>query len=60
MSTENEQKLVDIAFELALTMHEHPWFIGKTKEQVANWVAERLAGCGFETEPCGSSWGVLK
>jgi len=26
----------------------------------ANWVAEQLRGCGFDTTPCGSSWGVLK
>ena len=60
MSTENEQKLVDIAFQLALTMHEHPWFIDKSKEQVATWVAQQLEKSGFKTEPCGSSWGVLK
>lgn len=26
----------------------------------AEWVADQLRKCGFDTAPCGASWGVLK
>lgn len=61
MHTKTEQQLVDIAFELVLTMHANrKSFKNKSREEVAEWVAKQLANCGFKTEPCGSSWGVLK
>lgn len=31
-----------------------------TIEQRAEWVANQLRGCGFDTHPCGASWGILK
>jgi hypothetical protein len=56
-----EQKLIDIMFEIALTMHKHSkHFKKQSREQVAEWVAGELRGCGFDTTPCGASWGVLK
>lgn len=56
-----EQKLIDIMFEMALTMHSHSdHFKTQTREQVAEWVAGQLRSCGFDTAPCGSSWAVLK
>jgi len=55
-----EQQLIDIMFQVALTMHNNPWFVGKSQEEVAEWVQKQLKDCGFETEPCGASWGVLK
>jgi hypothetical protein len=27
---------------------------------LAKWVSKQLKACGFETSPCGASWGVLK
>ena len=58
-----EQKLVDLCFEmvLAVTSKAHAdAFKVKTNEEKAEWVAKTLKECGFETTPCGASWGVLK
>jgi hypothetical protein len=56
-----EQKLIDICFDLVLTYHNFPQsFVGKSQDDVAKWVSEQLRGCGFDTEPVGASWGVLK
>lgn len=60
MASTREQQLVDIMFEVAITIHTHPSFRAKTREEVAEWVAHQLKECGFETTPCGASWGVLK
>ena len=46
-------------FEAVLVASYEPWFKGKSNEQKAKWVAEQLRCCGFNTEPCGASWGVL-
>lgn len=56
----DEQKLVDIAFSLVGSAGMNlEWFGKQTHEQRMDWVAKQLAGCGFHTTPCGSSWGVL-
>ena len=61
MSKEKEQKLVDIIFSVALTVNEnHHYWKDKSREELAAWVSRQLSLCGFETEPIGSSWGVLK
>lgn len=54
-----EQKLVDICFEIALTVKSYNGFKDKTNQEMAGWVAKQLEVAGFPTEPCGSSWGVL-
>lgn len=58
-----EQKLIDITFQLVLTAtsprHEE-FFKNKSQEEIAAWVTEQLKGCGFCTDPVGSSWGYLK
>ena len=60
MKRSKEQQLVDICFSIALTVKDnYKHFKKKDNEFVANWVAEQLRGCGFDTSPCGSSWGVL-
>ena len=56
----NEQKLIDITFQLAMVMREKRGMRHMTKEQLAAWVARNLRDCGFDTQPLGSSWGVLK
>lgn len=63
MATPREQKLVDIMFQVAMTLtmenfREH--FASKSREEVAEWVAYQLRACGFETKPCGLSWEVLR
>lgn len=60
---QEKQKLVDIMFQIALTIHDKRYkkdFDKMDNERVAEWVAEQLKNCGFETFQCGSSWGVLK
>ena len=56
----DKQKLVDIAFQVAMTMHGNQKVFKKmSQEEVGEWVAEQLKMCGYPTTPCGSSWGVL-
>jgi hypothetical protein len=58
-----EQKLIDICFELVLTATDPKYnkaLLALPIEDRAAWVASNLASCGFKTEPCGASWGVLK
>ena len=55
----NEQKLIDIMFQIGLTIHNHKWFKDKDNEEVAEWIRDKLNGCGFEVEPVGASHGVL-
>lgn len=57
--TNDTQKLIDITFQIAFTIHNEKFFKGKNKYVVAEWVAEQLRECGFDTQPCGASWGVL-
>lgn len=66
MEETNEQKLIDIMFEVA--QFSAQYWAGKDKtdyynnrrEKHMDWVAHQLRACGFDTEPRGSSWGVLK
>jgi hypothetical protein len=62
MERSNEQRLIDISFDLVLTFRSHynSYFKDKSQEEVAKWVAANLDLCGFPTEPVGSSWGILK
>jgi hypothetical protein len=56
-----EQELINIMFEVSLTINsKRAYFDGKSNEEIAAWVAEQLRGCGFDTQPVGSSWGYLK
>ena len=59
MSTEREQKLVDICFQIAATTRDHVSFFENHPDHMS-WVADQLRQCGFDTEPCGMSWGILK
>ena len=57
-----QQELVDIVFSVGLAVHDDATFHlqGKSREEVAAWIARQLMGCGFYTVPMGSSWGVLR
>lgn len=65
-----EQELIDICFSLVLTATMKPGgditeenlkvFREGTNEDKAEWVAKQLRESGFDTFPCGASWGVLK
>jgi len=59
----NEQKLIDICFELVSTAtcsKYKNYFEKMTQEQKMEWVADELRENGFDTAPCGLRWGVLK
>lgn len=60
MSTNREQQLVDIMFQMVLTTHSHEWFKTATTEEVAEWVRQQLGKNGFTVIPSGLSHGVLK
>ena len=55
-----EQQLVDIMFQIGLTTRENPIVKMMTRDEYCEWVAYQLRQCGFDTFPCGASWGVLK
>ena len=55
-----EQKLIDIMFEVGLTIQSDPWFKDKTQEEVAEWISSQLNSSGFSVTPCGASWGILR
>ena len=62
-SRDREQKLVDVCFECVLTVLDKnhvTTFSSMTQEQKAEWVVRQLRECGFDTQPLGCSWGVLK
>lgn len=63
MDRNSNQKLIDIMFQCVLLRHDPQYrahFDAKTQEEMAEWVAHQLRECGFDTSPCGMSWGVLK
>jgi len=58
---EDAQKLIDICFECVLVATDTKYTLYKqSNEKKAEWVADQLRACGFDTMPMGMSWGVLK
>lgn len=55
---EREQKLIDLTFEMVIRAAYLPADV--SKEARAEWVAGHLRDNGFDTEPRGLSWSVLK
>jgi hypothetical protein len=56
-----EQKLIDLCFEIGLTISDPKHnFQKKRIEERGEWIAKQLRACGFDTQPIGASWGVLK
>lgn len=56
------QRLVDVTFAVTALISDpqyREFFDKLTQEQRMAWVAQQLRDCGFDTAPCGSSWGVL-
>jgi hypothetical protein len=55
-----KQDLVDICFEIAMTVADRPdVFSSMSRQEIAEWTAKQLKMCGFPTQPCGASWGLL-
>lgn len=57
---QREQRLIDLTFEFVLALHMRADYISKPREELTAWVTEKLRESGFDTQPCGASWGVLK
>lgn len=64
-----EQKLIDIMFEIAQFSYLRDrsnsdeissYYNEDGRQEHMEWVAEQLRSCGFDTQPLGMSWGVLK
>lgn len=55
------QEFINLLFNITILIYEHPWFKekGRTREEVQNWVAEKLAEWEVYTVPVGMSWGSL-
>ncbi len=53
------QEEIDLVFSITINIYEHPWFKEKkrTREEVQNWVAEKLSAFEIYTIPIGMSWG---
>ena len=54
-----EQQLIDIMFDIALTVKDHTSFHTSSNEELCGWVARQLKMNGFPTVAVGSSWGKL-
>jgi hypothetical protein len=57
---EDKQKLIDLMFEVGLTINSHTLFQKMDNEELAEWIRKQLKSCDFKTKPVGSSWGVLE
>ena len=57
-----EQELIDLCFSLTFAALDTKYFkLDKlSRDEVGEWIARQLRGCGFDTQPMGMSWGVLK
>lgn len=56
-----EQQLIDLMFQVALTLSDNKLNCRKWDTATkADWIAEQLRAVGFDTTPCGCSWGILK
>ena len=47
-------------FQIGFTTRYNEIVRNMTREEYGAWIAEQLRLCGFDTFPCGMSWGVLK
>lgn len=56
---QSEQVLINIMFQIAMMQHSGE-LKPKSREDLAEWIREQLYQNGFETEPQGSSWAVIK
>lgn len=57
---ENEQKLIDIMFQVSFMIHEDEHIQQKSREGLTDWIRLQLKECGFITQPEGASWARLK
>ena len=56
-----DQKLIDACFEIGIMISDPKYdFQEKSTEERAEWIAKQLRAVGYDTMPCGASWGVLQ
>lgn len=64
------QTEINLLYSITLSIHEDEWFANekgnrgfppkrRDREEVQQWVAEKLGNGGIYTVPVGMSWGVL-
>jgi hypothetical protein len=58
MEKDERQRLIDICFEIGIAISARSR--NMTTGERAEWIARQLRLLGYDTEPCGASWGVLK
>ena len=56
----DKQKLIDILFEVGLTIKSSKQLQDMSNEDLAEWIRKQLSACGFNCIPVGSSWGILQ
>lgn len=57
LSAKETSELMEILFQVAIVAAER--MHGRSAQEVAEWAASQLEACGFKTQPCGMSWGIL-
>lgn len=55
----NEQKLIDLIFQMVLATTNDPVFCKRPRGERMAWVANTLREVGYDTHPIGMSWGVI-
>lgn len=59
MKRNNEQRLIDIMFEVAIRCHAGE-YDHLSREDFGEYIAKQLNMCGFEGGPVGMSWFSLR
>lgn len=54
-----QQELINIMFEIAIRMQQGDLHFSD-REACGAYVADQLRQCGYDTQPIGMSWAVLK
>lgn len=54
------QKLIDIVFEVGMTIKSSKQLQDMSNEDLAEWIRKQLSASDFNCIPVGSSWGVLQ
>ena len=55
-----EQELINLTFQLVLTIKDSRTLIQMSNEQVASWITEKLLEYEFDVVTSGPDWGNLR
>lgn len=53
-----DKKLLDLIFDITISIFENSWFKFQDRETVQDWVRSQLAYMGIFTIPCGMGWAI--